>query len=170
MVIEGAMFAMTVMTYFYLRLRVSQWPPSVPLPDATAGTLTTLVLLVSCVPNQLTKRAAEKYDLGRVQPLLLVCAAFGLAAIVIRAFEFTALNTTWEMNAYGSIVWVLLGLHTIHLVTDWADTCVLMALMFSRHVEPKRFVDVSENALYWYFIVFSWLPIYVVLYFGARWL
>jgi hypothetical protein len=37
-------------------------------------------------------------------------------------------------------------------------------------VEPKRFVDVSENALYWYFIVFSWLPIYVLLYFGARWL
>jgi cytochrome c oxidase subunit I+III len=25
-------------------------------------------------------------------------------------------------------------------------------------------VDVSENALYWYFVVGSWLPIYAVIY------
>jgi cytochrome c oxidase subunit I+III len=40
--------------------------------------------------------------------------------------------------------------------------------MFTRHAEPKRFVDVSENALYWYFVVGSWIPIYAVIYFAPR--
>jgi heme/copper-type cytochrome/quinol oxidase subunit 3 len=35
-------------------------------------------------------------------------------------------------------------------------------------LEGKRFVDVSENALYWYFVVLSWLPIYAVIYWAAR--
>ena len=45
---------------------------------------------------------------------------------------------------------------------------LLTALMFVGPVEEKRFVDVSENALYWYFVVLTWLPIYVVLYWAPR--
>jgi cytochrome c oxidase subunit I+III len=35
-------------------------------------------------------------------------------------------------------------------------------------MEGKRFVDVSENAVYWYFVVLSWLPIYAVIYGAPR--
>ena len=35
--------------------------------------------------------------------------------------------------------------------------------------ERPRFVDVSENALYWYFVVWSWLPIYAVVYGAPYW-
>jgi cytochrome c oxidase subunit 3 len=31
-------------------------------------------------------------------------------------------------------------------------------------------VDVAENALYWDFVVIAWLPVYLTLYWGARWL
>jgi heme/copper-type cytochrome/quinol oxidase subunit 3 len=66
------------------------------------------------------------------------------------------------------VVWILLGLHTTHLVTDVFDSIVLAVLFFTGPLEGKRFVDISENAFYWYFVVFSWLPIYLVLYWGAR--
>jgi heme/copper-type cytochrome/quinol oxidase subunit 3 len=63
---------------------------------------------------------------------------------------------------------MLLSLHTIHVATDFFDTTVLAALMAFGPVEGKRFVDVSENAFYWYFVVFAWIPIYAIIYFGAR--
>jgi heme/copper-type cytochrome/quinol oxidase subunit 3 len=63
---------------------------------------------------------------------------------------------------------MLLGLHTAHLVTDFADTLVLAVLMFKGPLEGKRFVDVAENAVYWDFVVVAWLPIYAVIYWGAR--
>jgi heme/copper-type cytochrome/quinol oxidase subunit 3 len=170
MVIEGSMFVMVLITYFFLRTRVAEWPPSLPNPDVTLGTINTLVLLASIVPNQMLERAAERIDLARVRRLLLVCLPFGFAFLTIRVFEFSSLGARWDSNAYGSIVWFLMGLHTAHMVTEVAETSVLTALMHTAHVEKKRFVDVSENAFYWYFVVLSWIPIYLAVYFAPRWL
>ena len=170
MVIEGSMFVMVLIAYFFLRTRVTEWPPSLPDPDLTWGTVHLLVLLASAVPNQMAKKAAEELDLRRVRLLLPVMIVFGLVLLVIRVFEFLALDILWDYNAYASIVWFILGLHTTHLLTDLADTVVLTALVYTAFAEPKRLVDVSENALYWYFVVVSWIPIYVTLYFAPRWL
>ena len=93
----------------------------------------------------------------------------GIAPLVVRWFEFPALHARWDSNAYGSVTWFLLGLHTTHLITDLGDTIVLTVLMFPRHgYKPRRFSDVSDNAFYWDFVVLSWLPIYFVLYWLPR--
>ena len=164
MAIEGTVFALAVLVYFYVRTRVSQWPPGVARPSLLFGTINVGIMLASILPNAYTKRAAERQDLRGVRIGLVACIVFATAFIVVRAFEFPALNVRWDTNAYGSAVWMLLGLHTTHLVTDFLDTVVLGALMFTGPLEGRRFVDVSENAFYWYFVVGSWLPIYAVLY------
>jgi heme/copper-type cytochrome/quinol oxidase subunit 3 len=167
MLIEGTVFAITVVVYFYLRSHSQTWPVN-RAPELFWGGLNTLILLASLVPNQLAKRAAEREDRHRARWWLVACLLFALAFLTVRVFEFGALNTRWDSNAYGSVVWMLLALHTTHLVTDTIDTAVLAVLMFTGPLEGKRFVDVSENAMYWYFVVGSWLPIYAVIYWGAR--
>ena len=170
MVIEGSMFVMAIITYFYLRLRVEEWPPSLPNPDLFYGTVNIIVLLLSGIPNHLAKIAGEKFALRPARFWLVISGLFGIALLVIRGDEFTSLNCRWDDNAYGSIVWCLIVLHTIHLATDVVDTGVLAALMFTGPVTKKRFIDVSENGLYWYFIVAWWIPIYLTVYFAPRWL
>jgi len=88
--------------------------------------------------------------------------------VVVRAFEYSALNVRWDTNAYGSVVWLLLSLHTLHVVTDLFDSVVLGALAFTGPWEGRRFVDVAENAMYWYFVVLAWLPLYAVIYLAPR--
>lgn len=112
------------------------------------------------------RRAGDAGERARLW--LVVCVLASVVFLVIRGFEFTTLNVSWYNNAYGSVVWLLLGLHTTHLITDTIDTAVLAVLLFTGPLEGKRFVDVSENALYWYFVVLSWLPIYAVIYWAAR--
>ena len=141
-----------------------------PPPQLTFGTLNTLILLASCIPNQLAKKAGEREDLPAVRLWMAVCVLFAVAFLVVRGFEFAALNVRWDTNAYGSAVWFLLGLHTTHLATDFIDTIVLAVLMWTGPLERHRFVDVSENALYWWFVVAAWLPIYFVLYWAPRWM
>jgi cytochrome c oxidase subunit III len=167
-VIEATAFALTIAAYFYLRSRSPYWPPNVPPPDHLWGAVNTLILLASAVPNELARRASERVDLGKVRLWMVVAILFGAAFNAVRVFEFAHLNVRWDTNAYGSIVWLLLGLHTTHIATDFVDTIVLAVLMFVGPVEEKRFVDVSENAGYWYFVVLSWLPIYGVIYWAAR--
>jgi heme/copper-type cytochrome/quinol oxidase subunit 3 len=168
MAIESTVFALTVMAYFYLRSHASVWPMSRFPPDLLWGTLNTVIMLASAVPNELAKRAAERLDLANVRLWMVVCLLFSLVFLGVRALEFTTLNTRWDSDAYGSVVWMLMCLHTTHLVTDAYDSAVLTALTFTNRMEGKRYVDVSENAAYWYFVVLSWLPIYAVVYFGAR--
>jgi len=159
---------LVIVSYFYLRSRADTWSLSSPPPDLLWGSLNTLVLLASLLPNQLAKSAAERFDLRRARIGLLLCLLFSLAYLGLRVLEFMSLNVQWDSDAYGSVVWMLLGLHTLHLLTDTYDTGVLTVLLFTGPLEGKRFVDVSENALYWYFVVASWLPIYAVLYWAPR--
>ena len=168
MLIEGMIFALTIAAYFYLRSHSVTWPMNAAPPELLWGTLNTAVLLASMLPNQLAKQAAEKLDLKKVRIWMVVCLLFSLVFLGIRVLEFTSLNTRWDSQAYGSVVWMLMALHTTHLVTDAYDSAVLTVLMFTGPLEGKRYVDVSENAMYWYFVVLSWLPIYAVIYWAPR--
>jgi cytochrome c oxidase subunit I+III len=166
--IESTVFALAIVTYFYLRERSYLWPPHGNPPGLTYGSWNTLVLLVSMIPNQWTKKKAEAEDLRGVRIGLVICLIFSVAFLILRVFEFGALHTGWNDSAYGSIVYALLTLHTIHLVTDALDSAVLTALMFVGPLSGRRFVDVSENALYWYFVIASWLLIYATIYLAPR--
>jgi cytochrome c oxidase subunit III len=167
--IEGTVFALAIGSYFFLRTRMSSWPPDgVAPPDLRWGTINTLVLLASLIPNELAKRAAERIDLRGVRIWMVVCLAFAVAFNTVRGVEFMHLNVWWDRDSYGSIVWVLLGLHTTHIFTDFLDTLVLAVLMFTGPIEERRFVDVEENSAYWYFVVLAWLPVYGVIYWAPR--
>ena len=169
MLLEGSGFAIVLAIYLYLASLAPQWPINAPPPDLLPGTLLTLVLLASVVPNVLVARWAKRQDLARVKIGTIVMSVFGVVPLIIRAFEFRALHISWDTNAYGSVVWTLLGLHTTHIITDLGDTLVLAVLMFTRHGSNKRrFGDVQDNALYWNFVVLTWLPIYACVYWVAR--
>ncbi len=166
--IEGAAFAFMIVIYFYLRSLAPTWPAASAAPDLLWGTLNLGIILASAIPNTYTDKAAIDHDLRKVRIGLVLCAIFGLALCIVRAMEFTALNVRWDDSAYGSVVWVLLGLHTFNLVTDYADTLVLAVVMFKGPLEGKRFVDVAENSGYWDFVVLTWVPIYAVVYWAPR--
>jgi heme/copper-type cytochrome/quinol oxidase subunit 3 len=168
MAIESTVFALAVMAYFYLRSHQETWPLTSLPPDLLWGSVNTLVMLASFVPAHLAKKAAEAMKLKHVQLWLMVSVVFGVAFCVIRILEFAALNVRWDSNAYGSVVWLLLGLHTTHIVTDLLDTIVLTVLFFTGPLDGKRYTDVSENSFYWYFVVATWIPFYLVIYWGAR--
>lgn len=170
MVIEGTAFALTIAAYFFLMSHEQHWAPQPLLPPGlVAGTLFTIILLMSEIPNAMIKKAAEAEDVGAVRRLMPVMVAIGALLLLIRGFEFNSLNVMWYSNAYGSIIWALLLLHTTHVATDFGDTVVLWLLMRTRHGEtPRRLVDTDENALYWRFVWLSWIPIYALIYWVPR--
>lgn len=166
---EGTTFVTLLVAYFYLRTRADEWPPGgMRPPELLWGTVNTIIILASCVPNYFMERAAKKLDLRSVRLWLVVTQAFAVAFALVRVLEFGGLNVSWDQNAYGSIVWVNLGFHTAHLLSEMIDSAVLIALMFLGPIEGRRFVDVSESGIYWYFVVAMWLPLYFVIYIAPR--
>jgi len=167
--LEGTGFVLAAAAYLFLHFMNADFPLSAPPPELLWSTAVTVVMLASAWPNQMAKKDSEKEDLRKVRRDLVIMSLVGLVLLGLRAFEFTTLNVRWDQNAYGSLIWVLLGLHTVHLLTDVFDTLVLTALMFTKHGRGKRFADVSDNSFYWYFVVVTWVPIYLLIYWMPRW-
>jgi cytochrome c oxidase subunit 3 len=168
--IESMTLALGGAAYLYLMMQQPQWPPNTRLPDLSISTAVTVVFLLSLVPNIWLEKRAEKYDLRAVRIGMVVMSLTGAVLVAMRLYEFSHLNVRWDWNAYGSAVWGLLGLHTVHVVTDLVDTIVLATLLFTpQGAKARRFVDTAENAMYWNFVVIAWLPVYGIIYWVPRW-
>lgn len=163
-VIEAMVFAILIVSYLYGVTQEPEWPPRDKAPGLILGTLNTVILLVSCWPNHKYKVAAEALDERRAKLWLWIALLFGIAFVVVRGFEFALLNVRWDENFFGSILWMMLGFHTAHLLTDVADTIVLGILTLKEPMTGKRFSDLSDNGMYWYFVVVAWLPFYFLIY------
>ena len=170
MLIEGTAFGLSIAMYLYLMSLAPRWPLGAGPPNLKPGTFLTVMLIVSLLPNVLLLRWARRKRLFLVRVGLIVMSAVGIAATVVRFFEFPALGVSWDANAYGSVLWLMLGLHTTHLITDLVDTIVLTVLMFTRHADSaRRYGDVEDNAMYWNFVVIAWIPLYLCIYLLPRW-
>ena len=170
MVIEGAAFGLAFAAYFFLMGHEQGWPPEGrQAPDLVAGTLFTILILLSEFPNTLIKRAAHERDVPTIRMMMGVMIAIGAVLLVIRGFEFNNLNCRWTDDAYSSIVWAVLFLHTTHILTDWGDTVVLWFLMMTDvGWEGRRLVDTDENCLYWRYVWLLWIPVYLLVYWVPR--
>lgn len=166
--LEGVMFALIITSYFYLRTRNTEWPPGYFPPDLSWGTVNLGLMLLSGIPNHMMRKAAKSFDLTRVRLWIAVCLLFGAAFLAVRYLEFRGLNVWWDSNAYGSVVWLLLGFHTFHIATDVMETLVLGVMTLTGPMKETRFVDIEEDGMYWWFVVSTWVPAYAVVYLAPR--
>lgn len=169
MFMEGAAFALAGAAYLYLMNGASQWPLSGKPPDLLWGSLQTALLLASLPPTVVMCRAARLRQLQPTRVWAVVVFAMNTIALVMRGFEFTHLNTHVDTDAYGSITWTLLLLHTLHLVTDFVDTLFVTLFLFTHQVDTERFSDVDDDGIYWIYVVLVWIPLYLLIYWAPRW-
>lgn len=169
MLIEGMGFVLAIGAYYFLLHNEHHWPPGAPPPLRWASLLTGLAVL-SEWPNLWIKRAAQAQRLWPVRIGMVLMTVLGLVLLALRGLEMHAMNVRWDHTAYGSIVWALLLLHTTHMATDVFDSAVLTALTWLKPMEGRHYADVADNALYWHFIVWSWVALYGVIYWTPRWL
>jgi cytochrome c oxidase subunit III len=170
--IEVAMLGTLAAAYFYLRLNFAEWPPhGTPLPDLGVPTLTLILLLLSVLPMYMSDVLAKSEDNDWAMMVWLwIGIAMGAVILVVRWIEFQSLHTRWDENAYGSIVWFIIGVHTGHILASTIETLVL-ALHLRRHpIDRKHRLDVHVDSLYWYFVVASWVFFYALIYWSPRWL
>jgi cytochrome c oxidase subunit 3 len=170
MVIEGAAFGLAFAAYFFLMGHEQGWPPEGRLPpNLLWGTLFTIIILLSEIFNTMIKKAAHERDVPTIRALMPVIVGIGGVLLTIRRLAIHNWNCRRTDDAYSSIIWALLLLHTTHILTDWVDTIVLWALMMTPlGYEGRRLVDTDENSLYWRYVWLLWLPIYLMIYWVPR--
>ena len=169
MAIEGTAFALAAGAYLYLMSQTSGWPPAgYGPPDAFWPAIFTAGLMLSEIPNLWVRRQARRKQSRGVRIGTLVMTIIGALLLIPRALEFAHLNVSWHDNAYGSVLWMLMVLHTSHVITDLGDTAVQTIWLYTHEIGDDQFADVEDNANYWTFVVLTWLPIGGLIHFAPR--
>ena len=171
MVIEGFTLCLTATVYLYLQQNFGTWPPAgTPLPDLGVPTLNVVLMVLSLPLIWWISRVAKRFDLGAVR--------IGLTAATVLCGIFTALrlveavkslNVKWDTNAYGSAQWLILGSHFTLLLIEFIEVGGMALIFWLAPVEEKHFSDAADIAFYWYFMVLSWVPLYVLCFLYPRW-
>jgi len=180
LLIETTMFSLLVATYFYLRVvDFDQWPPPRvnqvpvlyhPVPALGVATANLAIILFSFAPMFWTDRACLKRNTRAVKLGLSLCVLLGIIAIVLRFQEFQAIHFKWSDNAYASIVWLLLGMHLAHLITGTCENALMTVWVVAKGLDDQHARDIRVTATYWYWVVGIWVLLYLLVYWGPRWL
>ena len=169
---EGAGFAILIVTYFYIRRNFNaSSPPRTPLPELGASTLNVAVLVVSILPMWYVVKLAQNHGKSRLIGVgLLLCVLFGIVAAVLRILEFIGVHARWYTNAYGAIVWSILAVHFAHIIAATLETLIIAVFVLAGPVEGQHVGDISANAVYWYFVALSWVALYTIVFLTPRFL
>lgn len=169
MAIEGTTLAMCAVTYLYLARTAPTLPPArIPPPALTWATLEVALMLVSLVPVARFTRASSRKDLRAVRGWIVVALLFNAAFTGLRYLELGDLHVRWDSNAYGSAAWLVLLAHGSLLAVEVGELAIVGAMAWTGRWEDKHFSDACDVAFYWYFMVLSWLPLYVMVFLLPR--
>jgi cytochrome c oxidase subunit III len=177
--IETTAFILLLASYFYIRINYLNWPPPRinlppywlhPLPRLMISSTNMIVLLISCIPAVMMHRASLKMNQAGVQFGLALCFVFGVAAILLRFYEFPGLILRYNDNAYGSITWMILGTHLLHLFVMTSEVLIVASYAFTKPMDQKHALDVTLTAIYWYWVAGIWILFYIIIYWFPRWL
>jgi cytochrome c oxidase subunit 3 len=171
--IETAMFGILIALYFSVMMNTSPFPPPrvdrLPViyhsePEMTLPIAGLILLIVSLAPAIFLDYSARKRRPVAVKLGLVLTILFNIAAIVLRYYEFDSLHFKWNDNAYGSITWMILGIHMFHLIAMFCEDTLLIAWTFANGLDDKHALDLTVMAVYWYWIVGIWLVLFTLVY------
>jgi len=175
--IETVVFGLLVASYFYIRRNFELWPPPLsnalpanlnPLPSLGVTTANLIVLLISLAPWIYADRSALHLRRRATTIGLLLSMLCIIVAIALRFFEFKALHFRWSDNAYAAITWTILGMHLLHLCIALGESIIMTTWIILKGIDKKHGRDVRVTAVYWYWVVGTWIPLYFILYWGPR--
>jgi heme/copper-type cytochrome/quinol oxidase subunit 3 len=159
-VIEGTTLLICAISYVYLQKNFLSWPPEYVLrPGLTVAAVQAGLMLASNVPMVMVDKAARRLDLRTVRTGMVVISLLAVGMCGLRALEFQALNVRWDSNAYGSASWAVLTTHTTLLLLETVETVVFTLLLYSPSMEQRDLSAASDNAIYWYFMTGTWIPL-----------
>jgi cytochrome c oxidase subunit 3 len=179
MFIETTTIALLLISYFYIRRNFTAWPPPQPnhlpalyhpVPDLPIPTVELALILISFVPMLWTAQAARNERAGHTKIGLSIMLAVSLALIVLRFFELQSshLKFRWDDNAYGSLIWTIIGLHLTYIIAGAAEFFIMLVWILRHGLDFKHGLDVTLAGAYWYWVIATWLACYLTVYWGAR--
>jgi cytochrome c oxidase subunit 3 len=161
---EFMFFSGLFAAFFTIRANAKVWPPPGTKLDTYQALIFTFVLLASSPTMQMGVWAEERGERAKARFWVVVSLILGAAFLGNQAFEWKTLPFRPHTNAYGSLFYIMSGLHGLHVLLGLV---AMIALLF-RMKGPRG--DVGETPVfqavsyYWHFVDIVWIGLFSALF------
>ncbi len=127
------------------------------------------IILLSSVTMQWAHFSAKKDNLSALKIAMAVTFVLGLAFIwaQYQGWQDLQLRNIWlggkGSNPAGSFVYVMTGLHIVHLVTGIVFLLLVLIAAFRDEIHAKAMTRMDMCTTYWHFLDFLWIYLFVFL-------
>ena len=158
---EGTIFAGLIGSYFFLRAASKQWPPpGIEEPKLTLSIIMSFVLWGSSLPMLFVERGIKRGNQRALRLGLMMAWIMGAAFLGYSMKDFSDLKFRWGENAYSSIYYTTVGLHTFHVFVGLVMSAVVQIKAWLGKFSEERHVTVQVYAMYWHFVDAVWLFVF----------
>lgn len=144
------------------------------------GTINTFILLTSSLTMAVADKAAERGLRRMLLGCLLATAAFGLAFLVVKGFEYRediaqhlVPGPDFRLKApaaqiFFAFYWVMTVVHAIHLTIGVATIGLFAWRIHRGSLAFQERAAIPVLGLYWHLVDVVWIFLYPLLYLGGR--
>jgi len=167
---EATIFASLLGAYFFVRATSPAWPQGgIDAPELRRTGVFTVVLLSSSIPLFFAESALERGRDRRLRGLLLVNVLLGAAFLVNQVLEYRDLDFGLRDNAYGSLFYMITGLHGLHVLVGLCLCVVLQIKVWTGRQTKAHHALLVVFVLYWHFVDVVWIFVFTSLYLSVSW-
>jgi cytochrome c oxidase subunit 3 len=161
---EFMFFSGLFAAFFTIRAHAAVWPPPGTKLDTYQALAFTFVLLASSPTMQLGVWAQERGDRAKARFWVIVSFILGAAFLANQAYEWKTMPFRPSTNAYGSLFYIMTGLHGLHVLLGLVAMIALLGRMAGRRGDPGETPVFQAVSYYWHFVDIVWIGLFSALF------
>lgn len=142
---------------FIVKSNQTNWK-TVALPQAFW--ISTVVIVLSSLTLQWSIRSFKNREMSKYRSLIGVTLLLGIGFVVLQWVGFKDLwaqQITFKGSGAGQFLYVIFGLHAIHVIGGIVTLLVLFIKAFFGKVKQYSATPVEVAAIYWHFVDILWI-------------
>ena len=161
---EFMFFSGLFAAFFTIRAHAPVWPPAGTKLDTYQALAFTFVLLASSPTFQLGVWAEERGERVKARFWVVVSFLLGAAFLANQAYEWKTLPFRPRTNAYGSLFYIMSGLHGLHVLLGLVAMIALLARMAGPKGDSGETSVFQAVSYYWHFVDIVWIGLFSALF------
>ena len=150
---------------YLLRSRTEPWPPAGVELDVLWSTVFTGALLASSVTFVVGMRGYRRTgNVAVLRRWTVLTILLGAAFLANQLREYASLDFSVSSHAYGSVYWMLTGVHAAHVATGLLLLVVILVRSGSPRFDRKDLPAEEAIGYFWHFVDGVWIAVWATIF------
>lgn len=126
----------------------------------------TIVIILSSITIMVGRNFFKQGEMAKYRQYLIATAALGVLFVIMQTVGFFNLwhnGITLTRNVSFSFLYIIVGLHALHVVAGVISLLVILIKAFSIRRKSYSTVPIDLMSTYWYFVDLLWIYLLIFL-------